>query len=197
MIKIFWLAFIPIFVAVDAVGVLPIFVSLTSGFNKKKRSVIITHSVITALCLAIGFVFFGNWIFKVLNITLGDFMIAGGLVLFCIAILDILSSSKRHKIPASEVGAVPLGTPLIAGPAVLTTSLLIASQYGVYMASLSILSNVALAGLIFYSSSFIIKMLGERGAKVLSKIMHLLLAAIAVMLIRKGLGQFFPAILNQ
>ena len=197
MIKIFWLAFIPIFVAVDAMGVLPIFVGLTSEFNKKKKSIIITHSVITALCLAIGFVFLGKWIFKVLNITIGDFMIAGGLVLFCIAIIDIVNPSKRHKIPASEVGAVPLGTPLIAGPAVLTTSLLVAGQYGVYMASLSIISNVALAGLIFYSSALIIKILGERGTKVLSKIMHLLLAAIAVMLIRKGLEHFLPAILNQ
>ncbi len=192
MFKTFWLAFIPIFVAVDAIGVLPIFVGLTNDFNKKKKSVIITHSVITALCLAIGFVFFGKWIFTVLNITIGDFMIAGGIVLFCIAIIDIVSPGKRHKLPASEVGAVPLGTPLIAGPAVLTTSLLVAGQYSVYIAAVSIITNVALAGFIFYSSSFIIKVLGDRGTKVLSKIMHLLLAAIAVMLIRKGLGQFFP-----
>ncbi len=192
MIKMFWLSFIPIFVAVDAIGVLPIFVGLTGEFNKKKKSMIIMHSVITALCLAIGFVFFGKWIFKILNITIGDFMIAGGMVLFGIAIMDILTSSKKHKIPASEVGAVPLGTPLIAGPAVLTTSLLVAGQYGLYMASISILCNIALAGLMFYSSSLIIKILGERGTKVLSKIMHLLLAAIAVMLIRKGLSQFIP-----
>ncbi|MDD5680937.1 MAG: MarC family protein [Candidatus Omnitrophica bacterium] len=193
----FWLSFIPIFVAVDAIGVLPIFLGLTSELNKKKKSVIIMHSVITALCLAIGFVFLGKWIFKILNITIGDFMIAGGLVLFGIAIIDIVSTGKRHKVPASEVGAVPLGTPLIAGPAVLTTSLLVAGQYGVHMAVLSILFNVALTGLIFYSATFIIKILGERGTKVLSKIMHLLLAAIAVMLIRKGLEQFIPTLLNK
>ena len=196
MIEIFWLAFIPIFVAVDAAGVLPIFVGLTSTLNKKKKINIIIYSVITALCLAIGFVFLGKWIFKVLNITIGDFMIAGGLVLFAIAIIDIVNPGKRHKVPASEVGAVPLGTPLIAGPAVLTTSLLVAGQYGVYMAALSILINVVLAGLIFYSSTVIIKILGEKGTKVLSKIMHLLLAAIAIMLIRKGLEQFIPTSLN-
>jgi multiple antibiotic resistance protein len=196
MLKNFWLAFIPIFVAVDAIGVLPIFVSLTSEFSKKKRFVIITHSVITALCLAIGFVFFGKWIFKVLNITIGDFMIAGGIVLFGISIIDIATPMKRHKVPANEVGAVPLGTPLISGPAVLTTSLLVAGQYGVLLASLSIFVNVMLAGLTFYSSTLIIKALGERGTKVLSKIMHLLLAAIAVMLIRKGLEQFMPSSLT-
>ncbi|MBU4377373.1 MAG: MarC family protein [Candidatus Omnitrophica bacterium] len=187
MIKIFWLSFIPIFVAVDAIGILPIFVSLTRELSEKKKSIIIMHSVVTALCLAIGFVFFGKWIFKVLNITIGDFMIAGGIILFCIAIIDIVNPSKKHNTPAGEVGAVPLGTPLIAGPAVLTTSLLVAEQCGVYAASVSIFCNVALAGLMFYSSTLIIKALGERGTKVLSKIMHLLLAAIAVMLIRKGL----------
>lgn len=197
MIGIFWLAFIPIFVAVDAIGVLPIFVGLTSTLSKKKKANAIIYSVITALCLAIVFVFLGKWIFKILNITIGDFMIAGGLVLFAIAIIDIVNPGKRHKVPASEVGAVPLGTPLIAGPAVLTTSLLVAGQYGVYMAALSILVNVALAGLIFYSSALIIKVLGERGTKVLSKIMHLLLAAIAIMLIRKGLEQFIPVMTNQ
>src|SRR3989338_6749155 len=103
MIKTFWLSFIPIFVAVDAIGVLPIFVGLTKEFNKKKRFTIIMHSVITALCIAIGFVFFGKWIFKILNITIGDFMIAGGMVLFGIAIMDILTTSKGHKVPASEV----------------------------------------------------------------------------------------------
>lgn len=194
MAKTFWLSFIPIFVAVDAIGVLPIFVGLTGDLSKKKKSVIIMHSVVTALCLAIGFIFFGKWIFKILNITIGDFMIAGGIVLFGIAIMDILSASKRRKIPAGEVGAVPLGTPLIAGPAVLTTSLLVAGQYGVYMASLSVLLNVALAGLTFYSSNLIIEVLGERGTKVLSKIMHLLLAAIAVMLIRRGIEQFIPMV---
>lgn len=197
MFKIFWLSFIPIFVAVDAIGVLPIFVSLTDKLSKKKKLTIITHSVITALCLAIGFVFFGKWIFKVLNITIGDFMIAGGIVLFCIAIIDIVGSNKKHRIPASEVGAVPLGTPLIAGPAVLTTSLLVAGQYGAYVACVSILLNVALAGLVFCSSNLIIKVLGERGTKVLSKIMHLLLAAIAVMLIRKGLAQIMLLIQTQ
>lgn len=196
MIEIFWLAFIPIFVAVDAIGILPIFVSLTSPLSKKKKINAIIYSVITALCLAIGFVFLGKWIFKVLNITIGDFMIAGGLVLFAIAIIDIVNPGKMHKVPANEVGAVPLGTPLIAGPAVLTTSLLVAGQHGVYMAALSIFVNVTLAGLIFYSSTFIIKILGDRGTKVLSKIMHLFLAAIAIMLIRKGLEQFIFAPLN-
>jgi multiple antibiotic resistance protein len=118
---------------------------------------------------------------------MGDFMIAGGAILFCLAITDIISPVKERRIPGTELGAVPLGTPLIVGPAVLTTSMVIISQYGLLATLVSVLVNIVLAGVIFSSSSVLLKMLGEAGTKALSKIMSLLLAAIAVMLMRKGL----------
>lgn len=190
MIKNIFLAFIPIFVAVDAIGVLPIFLTLTEGMDKKEKIRIIFYSIITALFLAIGFVFLGKAIFRALNITIGDFMIAGGFVLFCIAIIDILNPAKRRRLPAStssELGAVPLGTPLIVGPAVLTTSLMIIDVYGTLPTLISILCNVILAGAIFTFSDLIIKAVGIPGTRALSKITSLLLAAIAVMMIRRGI----------
>lgn len=183
------LAFIPIFIAVDAPGVLPIFISLTKGFSKSEKKRIIIQSIFTAICLAVGFVFLGKAIFKFLGITAADFMVAGGAILFCIAIMDILNPEKKRRIPARELGAVPLGTPLIVGPAVLTTSLVIISEYGLLAALVSIIINVLLAGVIFYSSNILIKILGEAGTKAISKIISLLLAAIAVMIIRKGILQ--------
>src|SRR4030066_245334 len=114
------LAFIPLFVAVDAIGIAPIFVSLTVNFEQKDKNRIILQSMLTAICLAIGFIFLGKAVFRLMGITIGDFMIAGGSILFCIAIIDILSQTKQRHIPANELGAVPLGTPLIVGPAVLT-----------------------------------------------------------------------------
>ena len=93
------LAFIPIFVAVDAVGALPIFVSLTEGLGQKERLKIILHSVLTALCLAIGFIFLGKAVFRFLGITIGDFMIAGGAILFCISIIDIINPVKKRRMP--------------------------------------------------------------------------------------------------
>lgn len=183
------LAFIPIFIAVDAPGVLPIFISLTKGFSKSEKKRIIIQSIFTAICLAVGFVFLGKAIFKFLGITAADFMVAGGAILFCIAIMDILNPEKKRRIPARELGAVPLGTPLIVGPAVLTTSLVIISEYGLSAALVSIIINVLLAGVIFYSSNILIKILGEAGTKAISKIISLLLAAIAVMIIRKGILQ--------
>ena len=186
-----FLAIIPIFVAVDAIGVLPIFVSLTQGLKKEDKSKIIYKSMVTAVCLAVGFIFLGKSVFKLLSISVGDFMIAGGVVLFLIAIIDIVSPGKKRRIPASELGPVPLGTPLIVGPAVLTTSLIIIAEYGIYPTLISVFINIIFAGFIFSLSEILIKLLGEGGAKALSKVTSLLLAAIAVMMIRKGLMQFF------
>ena len=183
------LAFIPVFVAVDAIGVLPIFVSLTQGLEKKEKSALLGQSIITALCVALGFIFLGKALFGFLGISVGDFMIAGGAVLFCIAITDILSSQKSRRVPSKDSGSVPIGTPLIVGPAVLTTSLIVIDQYGLAAAIVSVVVNVLLAGGIFYFSDFLLKLLGEAGTKALSKVMALLLAAIAVMMIRKGIVQ--------
>jgi multiple antibiotic resistance protein len=192
MIKNILLAFIPIFVAVDAIGVLPIFVTLTHGFTKRQKAKIIFQSMVTAICLAIGFIFLGKAVFKFLNITIADFMIAGGILLFCIAIRDIINPTKHsNHMPAKELGSVPLGTPLIVGPAVLTTSLIIIAEYGLTATLISVLLNVILAGIIFSLSKILIEILGEPGTKALSKVTSLLLAAIAVMMIRKGIMAIF------
>ncbi len=192
-IKNILLAFIPIFVAVDAIGVLPIFVSLTESIARRERNKIILQSMLTAACLAIGFIFLGKAVFKVLGISMGDFMIAGGSILFCLAIIDLVNPTKERRVPSKELGAVPLGTPLIVGPAVLTTSVLIVSRYGLTATLISLVVNIALAGGVFYVSPWLLKILGEAGSKAMSKIVSLLLAAIAVMLIRKGLQSFFGA----
>jgi len=187
MIRDIFLSFIPIFVAVDAIGVLPIFVSLTEGIEQHQKTKIIIQSMLTALCLAVGFIFLGKVVFKLLGITIGDFMVAGGAILFSLAVNDIINPVKRRRIPDQELGVVPLGTPLIVGPAVLTTSLVIISQYGLLATLISVSVNILLAGLIFSLSSILIKVLGQAGTKALSKVMSLLLAAIAVMMVRKGI----------
>jgi multiple antibiotic resistance protein len=190
MIRNILLSFIPVFVAVDAIGVLPILTSLTEGLDERQKDRIIVQSMLTAACLAVGFIFLGKLVFRVLGIALGDFMIAGGAILFSLAIIDIVNPVKERRKPAEDLGVVPLGTPLIAGPAVLTTSMLSVSEYGLIATVVSVVVNILLAGLIFRSSLLLIGILGEAGAKAMSKVASLLLAAIAVMLIRKGLTSF-------
>lgn len=188
----FFLAFIPIFVAVDVIGTLPIFVALTQGCSQANKKKIIMESFLTASCLAVVFIFLGKAVFRFLSITIGDFMIAGGAILFTIAIKDILTPGKQRRMPAEELGAVPIGTPLIVGPAVLTTSLIIVDQHGLFITLLAVLINILLAGWVFWKSELLLKVLGKSGSRALSKITALFLAAIAVMMIRKGISRFLP-----
>ena len=190
MLKNILLSFIPLFIAVDAIGVMPMFVGLTTELEQKAKTRIIVQSMLTAACLAIGFVLGGKLLFRWLGITIGDFMIAGGAILFSLAIIDLVNPTKKRRAPEQDLGVVPLGTPLIAGPAVLTTSMLIVSEYGLLATMISLLSNILVAGLILRGSILLTRILGAAGSKALSKITSLLLAAIAVMLIRKGFEEF-------
>ena len=182
------LAFIPIFVAVDAMGLLPIFASLTHGLKHEEKNGILIQSILTASALAISFLFVGKALFRFLGISVGDFMVAGGAILFCIAIVDIMNPIKRSRLSRETLGAVPLGTPLIVGPAVLATSLILIEEYGLSATLIAMLANILLVGIVFVFSDVLIKRLGEAGSRALSKVTSLFLAAIAVMLIRKGIA---------
>jgi len=188
------LAFIPLFVAVDAIGLLPLYIGITHELSGGVKRQIIVRSMVTALVLALAFIVFGRAIFRFLGITMGDFMVAGGFILFVIAILDIINPTKRRRAPvAAEVGAVPLGTPLIAGPAVLTTSLMLLAQYGIVPTVIAVVINILLAGVIFSGAGVIIHLIGANGSRALAKVMALILAAFAVMMIRQGISSFLAS----
>ena len=187
----FWLCFVPLFVAVDAIGVLPMFLGLTEGLERLKIRRIIVQSVLTAMLVALLFLAIGKFVLQFLGITVPDFMIAGGVLLFAISLSDMLSTEKKQRqVEPESLGAVPLGVPLIVGPAVLTTIIVLVNQYGIILTVISTLANIILAGMVFLMSGSIIRILGKVGARVVSKIASLLLAAIAVMMIRKGIMAF-------
>lgn len=184
--KEFLLSFIPIFVAMDAIGVLPMFMGFTEHLKPREKKKILTQSIITAFVIGIVFLFLGKWIFKVLGIFVADFKIAGGLVLLAISLRDILSHEKSHKIPSDTLGAVPIGTPLITGPAVLTTIIILLDSYGLFLTITSFVINLIITWIAFSYAATISNFLGKAGSKAFSKIASLLLAAIAVMMMRKG-----------
>jgi multiple antibiotic resistance protein len=187
MIQDIILAFIPIFFAVDAIGLLPIFAAYTSHLSLAEKRKIVFQSMVTASCLAVGFLFFGKIIFHSLGITIGDFMIAGGAILFCLSMTDLISVGRRKDEPILDLGVVPIGTPLVVGPAVLTISLMMSDLHGIQAALIAVIINILFVGVVFSASHHIMKLVGEAGARALSKIMALLLAAIGVMMIRKGI----------
>ncbi len=188
------LAFVPIFFAVDPIGLLPVFASLTSHLNPEEKKKIIVQSLVTALCLAVGFIFFGKWIFNLLGITIGDFMVAGGAILFCLSMIDLMSLGKKKEETGRDLGAVPIGTPLIVGPAVLTISLMLIAVHGIAVTLAAVLMNLIFVGIVFLSTDHLMKLLGESGARALSKVMALLLAAIGVMMMRKGVLEILQAL---
>jgi multiple antibiotic resistance protein len=189
--KNFWLCFVPLFVAVDAIGVLPMFISFTRDIDKIKIRKIIVQSVFTATIVAVLFLAVGSAILRLLGITVADFMIAGGILLFVVSMSDLLATDKiQRRIDPESLGAVPLGVPLITGPAVLTTSILLMNEHGFFITAGAIVINILIAGIIFLVSSPIHRFLGNAGSKTVSKIASLLLAAIGVMIIRKGIMFF-------
>ncbi len=193
MINDILLAFVPMFFAIDPVGILPIFMGLTAGYDAKAKKKIIIQSLITASLLAVGFIFLGRFIFKFLGISMGDFMVAGGAILFCLSILDLSGRGRSLVNQQDEVGAVPIGTPLIVGPAVLTMCLIQMTQYGFAITLAAVFLNMIIVGVLFFFADFFISIVGKNGARALSKVLYLLLAAIGVMMIRRGILEMIAA----
>lgn len=183
----FLLSFIPIFVAMDAIGILPMFIGFTEHLKKKEKQRIINQSIITAFLIGIVFLFLGKWIFKILGVQVSDFKIAGGAVLLAISLRDILQYERNRRLPSETMGAMPIGTPLVVGPAVLTTIIILLDTYGPLNTVISFIINLIITWVVFYYSATISNFLGKAGSKAVSKIAALLLAAIAVMMMRKGL----------
>jgi multiple antibiotic resistance protein len=187
----FWLCFVPLFIAVDAFGTLPLFLGFVQGCDRKREIRILFLSVITAMIVALLFLFVGAAVLRMLGITVADFMVAGGIVLFMISIRDLLTTDKLlHPIDPESLGPVPLGVPLIVGPAVLTTIMLLVKEYGIWTTALAAVINIIIAGFVFSFAGIIIKFFGKSGMQIASKIASLLLAAIAVMMVRRVIMEF-------
>ena len=184
----FWLCFVPLFVAVDAIGILPIFLGLTSQLSPQSRRRVVKQSVVTAIAVGVGFLFLGQGVLRLLGITVADFMIGGGLLLLALAMMDLLTATKQQPLVDPEtVGAVPIGVPLICGPAVLTTTLLLANQFGWTITTVALISNLLLAGVILWHAVYLEEFLGTAGSRTVSKVVCVILAAFAVMMIRRGI----------
>ncbi|MFH2131200.1 MAG: MarC family protein [bacterium] len=195
--KNFLLCFVPFFVAVDAIGVLPIYMGLTGDLNAARRRHVVIQSLITASAVSIAFLLVGPFVLDLVGVGVSDFMVSGGILLLVISLSDLIAGEKlQRKMDSATLGAVPIGVPLLCGPAVLTTSVLFANQYGVTPTALALLANIALAGIVFSLASPIERVLGHAGSKILSKVASLFLASIAVMLIRRGIIEIIKQGLN-
>jgi len=188
----FMSCFIPLFVAIDPLGAVPLYLGLTEGMPAKEARRVIALTVSAALALALAFLFLGKGIFSFLGISENDFKIGGGIILLIIALKMVLEGhGGLGERSDRAVGIVPLGVPLIVGPASITTLLMQidAHPFGHVLASL--MANMAVVVVVFMLGRRIADSLGDNGMRALSKIIGLFLAAIAVMMIRVGLQEAF------
>jgi len=186
IIRILPNTFIPLFVATNIFMLLPIFISLTKEMTKLKKKVVIRDSILTAIIVSFLFIALGELIFRILGITTDDFKIAGGIVLLVFAVRDLVYSGEERMKPDIKVGVVPIGVPLIVGPAVLTNILLLADHFGVVPTLVALVLNLFIVWITLINAERIINLVGKGGIIGIAKVMALLLASIAIMMIRIG-----------
>ena len=196
MLESFWVAFIPLFVAFDVIGLLPVYWALAQGVSASQRRQMVHVAVMVAFFVSATFLVGSRWVFTRLGIGLPDVLIAGGVILFMLMMNDLIRPEKTFggfAGSADSLGAVPLGVPLITGPAVLTTILLVREQLG-WRPTLAALSlNVLIVWGMLEQAERLMGWLGPTGSRVLSKVASLVLAAFAVMLVRHGVLAVWPA----
>ena len=182
-------AFIPLFVAIDPVGLAAIFLGLGRNVDRAQRQKIANQATWTGGLVALGFLFLGQSVFKAVGISVSDFQIAGGLILFILAARDLIQSAAEPEKLPPDFGVVPLGMPLIAGPASITTLLVLAQNQtvGLVVTLVALAANLVLVVLALHYSEWLGRKMGETGLRAISKIVSMLLAAIAVSMIRMGL----------
>ena len=190
----FLLAFIPLFVAIDPIGNISLFLSLTQGYSRAERGRLALQAVATAFIIGVIFATVGQAIFVVLGITTSDFRIAGGILLLILSVKEISGTTAKEPQgqPADKwVGVVPLGTPLTAGPAMITTLLILHSAHPTPLILLALAANLVIAYLLLRFADLIVEKCGEAFSRVIAKVIAIFLAAIGVMMIRQGLEGFF------
>lgn len=181
-------SFIALFVVMDALGNAPVFISLTGALPRKESLSRLNTAILVAGAVIAIFILTGRAILTFFSISVGDFQIAGGIIFFLLGIemvfgLNFLSS----RVEKYDVAIVPLATPLIAGPGVLTTIIVLTNTFGYVPTIISAIANLLLTRIILGNSLWITKITGKQGAEILTRIMGILLTALAISFIRTGI----------
>ena len=192
-LRTFLETFIPLFVAIDPFGMIPIFLGVTEGMSDARRRRVTFEAVTAATIICLSFMFLGESLFRFLGIQGFDFRIAGGVLLLVLAVYDLLTPGKPAVHEQDTVGIVPLAMPLIAGPATLTTTLVLVSRHGPYMTALGLSVNFLILLATLCAAGWVARLIGVNTLRAASKLVMVLLAAIAVNLIRVGVMEAVAA----
>jgi multiple antibiotic resistance protein len=193
-------ALVGVFVIVNPFGNVPLFISLTQKFTSVERKNAIIKSIVIATAILLVFALVGKFLFDLLNVTLDSLRIAGGLLLLAIAFDMLMGRSPASKIDPDEeresVAVTPMATPLLAGPGAMTTVMILMNDAGTPLLKgsivIAILIAMAAAFVILINCDRVYNIIRKDGARVLTKIMGIVLATIAIEMVVNGLLHAFP-----
>lgn len=180
-------SFIVLFVIMDPVGNLPFIMSLTKGMPAAAIRKNINSSVFVAGVLLFVFLFIGLDILRFFGINLDSFQIAGGIILLILGILYVLGISGKFVKSHGADLSVPIGTPLLTGPGVIVTTIILVMENGIWDTAIAAALTLLAAWIILFNSMKVYKILGEHWTDVISRVMGIVLAAIAVKFITNGI----------
>lgn len=184
-------AIVALFIVIDPLGNVPIFISLTMGMNKAERKRTFNVATVVALILLMVFVVVGRQLLNLFNISLYSFMIAGGILLLIVSVkILIYGEWTERAISPENVGAVPIAFPLLTGPGAITTAIVIIQTLGFVPTFLSVLIIFFLVWLILQFIDAIHGFLGKVGSAVVARLMAIFIAAIAVQFIVDGINAY-------
>jgi multiple antibiotic resistance protein len=189
-------SFLPLFVAINPLGIIPIYLSLTEKLSPGERRRLTLQAMVTAVGLSIVILFAGQLIFSLLSITVNDLRVGGGLILLVLSISNVIFGDFRRRDPTqgeedaddpASVGIVPIGIPMIVGPAAITSILVSREAYGYAPTLVSLLINMVLVFLTLAAGPYIGRFAGTAGSRAIGKVASLFLAAISVAMIHAGI----------
>lgn len=191
-------SFLPLFVAINPMGIIPLYLSVTEKLTTAERRRLTLQAMVTAIALSVLILFAGQLIFSVLGITVNDLRVGGGLILLVLSISNLAFSDFRRRDPTAgeggdegedpaSVGIVPIGIPLIVGPAAITSILVSREAYGYMPTLVSLVINMVLVFLTLAAAPYIGRFTGSAGSRAIGKVASLFLAAISVAMIRVGI----------
>lgn len=186
-VEVFVFTFVPLFVVIDAFGNLPFVIIISDGMTRSERFRFVNIATATAAIVGLVFLLVGQLILKLMGISVGSFAIAGGIILVILSINYMNTGHIVEAVKEEMVAVVPIGTPLTVGPATITTLILLATQYEIYMVLLSFMVNILIVWVVFLLSERVYHVMGRGGLKVTSQVFNLILAAIGVNMVLRGL----------
>lgn len=184
-------AIIVLFIIVDPLGNIPIFMNLTEKMTNPQKRKVFNTACLVGFILLLVFAATGQEIFMIFGISMYSFEVAGGILLLIIAMRILIAGNLNENIDSPEsLGAVPIAMPLLVGPGAITTTIFSLQFYGVAIAALSVLIVLSLTWIILRFMNVVYKILGKTGSVVIARVMALLMAAIAIQYILNGLTSF-------